>query len=103
MTENQRQIFTVPAGLKAFITRCTCYEQKGLCHPLLSTACHQVSVAEYADQTRSLTEEALIELMTDVIEDLNMSPKDKEEQLKLFQKHHNEIFMKQFPSEGSVS
>ena len=98
MTEHQSQIFTVEVSLKAFVAKCIVCEQKGLCRPLQSTACHQVSLAEYTKQMRSVTEQELNKLMTSVIEDLGMSVKEKEDGLKLFQKHHNHIFLKQFPT-----
>ena len=33
-----------------------------------------------------------------IIDNLQMSLREKEERLKLFQKHHNDIFLQQFPS-----
>ena len=57
-----------------------------------------MSLEEYRMQAKQTTGEALNKLMLFIIENLQMSVKEKEEQLKLYQKHHNDLFLRQFPN-----
>ena len=98
MVKNQQQMFIVPAHLKEDFRRHMSYAQKGMCPPLPSTVCHQMSITEYRNQTTLTTSLSLNELMTFITDNLQMSLREKEERLKLFQKHHNDIFLQQFPS-----
>ena len=98
MVRNQQQMFIVPAHLKEDFRRHMSYAQKGMCPPLPSTVCRRMSVTEYRNQTKLTTSLSLNELMTYITDNLQMSLREKEERLKLFQKHHNDIFLQQFPS-----
>ena len=98
MVKNQQQIFIVPADLEEDFRRHMSYEQKGMCPPLPSTVCQQMSVTEYRNQTTLITSLSLNELMAFITDNLQMSLREKEERLKLFQKHHSDIFLQQFPS-----
>ncbi|KAL9985007.1 hypothetical protein ACROYT_G007360 [Oculina patagonica] len=98
MVKNRQQMFTVPTQLKEHFRRNISYAQRGMCPPLPSTVCQQMSIAEYTNQTKLTTCLALNMLMTHIINNLQMTLKEKEERLKLFQKHHNDLFLQQFPS-----
>ena len=98
MVRNQQQMFIVPAHLKEDFKRHMSCAQKGMCPPLLSAVCQQMSVAEYRNQTTLTTSVSLNKLMNHIIDNLQMNLREKEEHLKLFRKHHNDIFLQQFPS-----
>ena len=91
-------MFAVPAQLKEHWRRNISYAQRGMCPPLSSTVCQQISVAEYTKQTKLTTSLSLKMLMMHIIDNLQMTLREKEERLKLFQKHHNDLFLQQFPS-----
>lgn len=98
MIRNEQHMFTTPAHLKENFRRNISFAQRGMCPPLSSTVCQQMSVAEYRKQTKLTTYQALNKLMTFIIDNLQMTLREKEERLKLFQKHHNDLFLQQFPS-----
>lgn len=98
MVRNQCQMFKVPSELKEKLKRNIFFAQRDICPSLPSTVCQQMSLEEYRMQAKQTTGEALNKLMLFIIENLQMSVKEKEEQLKLFQKHHNDLFLQQFPN-----
>lgn len=98
MVKHQQQMFTTPAPLKELYKRNMSHVQRGMCPPISSKVCQQISVAEYRQQKRAMTNQSLSELMNFIINNLHMSLKEKEERLKLFQKHHNDVFIQQFPN-----
>lgn len=98
MVKNQQQMFIIPTHLKEDFRRHLSYTQRGMCPPLPFTVCQQTNITEYRNQTTSTTSFSLNKLMTFVVDNLQMNLKEKEEWLKLFQKHHNDIFLQQFPS-----
>ena len=69
-----------------------------MCPLLQSKICHQISALEFKQQKQFTTNQSLGELMTFIIDNLQMTLKEKEERLKLFQKHHYDIFIQQFPT-----
>lgn len=91
-------MFKVPSELKEKFKRNIFFAQRDICPSLPSTVCQQMSLEEYRMQAKQTTGEALNKLMLFIIENLQMSVKEKEEQLKLFQKHHNDLFLRQFPN-----
>ena len=91
-------MFTTPAYLKEHFKRNMSYAQRGMCPPLLSKVCQQIPVAEYTQQRHLKTNQYLSELMTFIVDNLQMSLKEKEGRLKLFQKHHHDVFIQQFPT-----
>lgn len=98
MVKHQGQMFRTPAPLKELFRKNMSYVQRGMCPPMTSKVSQQISVAEHSQQRHSTTNQSLSKLMTFIIDNLQMSLKEKEERLKLFQKHHSEVFMQQFPS-----
>ena len=98
MVKNQQQMFIMPTHLKEDFRRHLSYTQRGMCPPLPFTVCQQMTITEYRNQTTSTTSFSLNKLMTFIIDNLQMNLKEKEEWLKLFQKHHNDIFLQQFPT-----
>ena len=98
MVRNQCHMFKVPSELKEKLKRNIFFAQRDICPPLPPTVCQQMSLEEYRMQAKQTTGEALNKLMLFIIENLQMSVKEKEEQLKLFQKHHNDLFLRQFPN-----
>ncbi|PFX16301.1 DEP domain-containing protein 7-like [Stylophora pistillata] len=98
MVRNQCQMFKIPSELKKEINRNISFAQKNICPSLPTTVCQRMSIEDYRIQAKQTTEEALIELMLFIIENLQMTLKEKEERLKLFRKHHNDLFLKQFPN-----
>ena len=98
MVKNQQQMFIIPTHLKEDFRRHLSYTQRGMCPPLPFTVCQQMTITEYRNQTTSTTSFSLNKLMTFIIDNLQMNLKEKEEWLKLFQKHHNDIFLQQFPT-----
>ena len=91
-------MFIIPPQLKEDFRRHMSYVQKGMCPPLHYKVSQQMTITEYRDQTTLTTSLSLNKLMRFIIDNLQMSLREKEERLKLFQKHHNDIFLQQFPS-----
>ena len=91
-------MFTTPAHVKDLFKRNMSCTQRGMCPLLQSKICHQISAFEFKHQKQFTTNQSLGELMTFVIDNLQMTLKEKEERLKLFQKHHYDIFIQQFPT-----
>ena len=90
-------MFATPTSVKELFQRNVYYVKQGLCPPFLSKVSRQLSVEEYQQQTVLTTNESLSDLMTFTMDNLHMSLKEKEERLKLFQKHHTVVFLKHFP------
>ncbi|ELU12460.1 hypothetical protein CAPTEDRAFT_172714 [Capitella teleta] len=63
--------------------------------------CEQVTVQEYESQRMTASQQALHQLLENVIKDANMNHKDKRKRLKQFQKNYPAIYAKRFPTSES--
>ena len=100
MVRERERIFLVPHDIKKEGTRQCCFLQIGndwSSPRMASSACHQITLAEYANQKQHFTTECLSSLMNHIIEDVNLSLKEKEKKVSMFQMHYPEIFLQQFP------
>ncbi|KAI7793598.1 DEP domain-containing protein 1B [Triplophysa rosa] len=67
--------------------------------------CRQISREQFEQQRVSGSQGAIVELLENIIQDKNMSIKDKKKKLKQFQRSHPDIYRRRFPtaeSEASV-
>lgn len=60
--------------------------------------CQQVSVPEFENQSKSISQTALEELLERILADKKMSSKDKKKRLKQFERTYPDIFASRFPS-----
>ena len=98
MIKQRKHIFTIPPDIKSEVTRQMKYLQTEHGQPpVISSACHQISLEEYKEQMQHTTRESLDGLMNFVIDNVSMSLMEKEEKVAMFQKHHPEVFLLQFP------
>ncbi|XP_068710825.1 DEP domain-containing protein 7-like [Montipora foliosa] len=97
MVCHQQQMFTIPTPVKELFQNSVFSLKQGMCPTLTSKISKQLSIEEYQQQKLQTTNESLSDLMTFIVDNLHMSLKEKEERLKLFQKHHNDVFLWQFP------
>ena len=58
--------------------------------------CRQITQAEFLRQQQETTEQGIIQLMNNILDDINMSLKDKQKRVKQFQKTYPLIYMKHF-------
>ena len=58
--------------------------------------CNKLTTVQYERQQRDCTERAIVSLVRTVIDDTNLSLKDKQKQIKLYKKHHPGIMAKHF-------
>lgn len=63
--------------------------------------CAQVSVEEYEKQKTVSSQQAIVDLLDNIISDITMSHKDKKKKLKLFQKAYPEIYHRRLPTSSS--
>uniref|UniRef100_A0A672SPV0 DEP domain containing 1B n=1 Tax=Sinocyclocheilus grahami TaxID=75366 RepID=A0A672SPV0_SINGR len=63
--------------------------------------CRQISREEFEQQRVSGSQGAMVELLENIIQDKNMSIKDKKKKLKQFQRSHPDIYRRRFPSAES--
>ena len=61
-----------------------------------TTFCKRVTVQEFKKQKLEGTELALVELMNNILDDTNISLKEKKQRFKQFQKHHPDIYKSHF-------
>lgn len=61
-----------------------------------NTFCRQVSVDEYDKQAEECTQNALVSLMNNILDDTKLSLKDKKQRLKQFQKYHPALYSRHF-------
>lgn len=73
------------------------FEQGRTDLPVVSR-CKRVSVFEYDQQKELYTNQQLEHLVNQILDDITMSLKEKKMVLKLVQKHHPEVFLRQFPN-----
>lgn len=66
-----------------------------LVHPE-SSYCDRVSKEEYVKQSKDCTEESLVNLMNTVLDDTNISLKEKKHRLKQFQKSYPQLYERNF-------
>uniref|UniRef100_A0A8C1Z251 DEP domain containing 1B n=1 Tax=Cyprinus carpio TaxID=7962 RepID=A0A8C1Z251_CYPCA len=63
--------------------------------------CRQISREEFELQRVSGSQETIVELLENIIQDKNMSIKDKKKKLKQFQRSHPDIYSRRFPAAES--
>ncbi|XP_039531827.1 DEP domain-containing protein 1B-like [Pimephales promelas] len=63
--------------------------------------CRQISREEFEHQRVSVSQGAIVELLESIIQDKNMSIKDKKKKLKQFQRSHPDIYRRRFPTAES--
>ena len=62
------------------------------------TFCRQVSQTEYSQQNKKILPSALSDLLSTILNDPNLSGKERKKKLKLFQKSYPDIYQLHFPS-----
>ncbi|XP_029196424.2 DEP domain-containing protein 1A-like [Acropora millepora] len=97
MVRHHQLMFATPTSVKELFQRNVYYMKQGLCPPFLSKVSRQLSVEEYQQQKLQTTNESLSDMMAFIMDNLHMSLKEKEERLKVFQKHHTAVFLRHFP------
>ena len=97
MVRHHQLMFATPTSVKELFQRNVYYMKQGLCPPFLSKVSRQLSLEEYQQQKLQTTNESLSDMMTFIMDNLHMSLKEKEERLKVFQKHHTAVFLRHFP------
>ncbi|XP_030625492.1 DEP domain-containing protein 1B-like [Chanos chanos] len=63
--------------------------------------CRQISREEFEEQRVTASQGAMAELLENIIQDKNMSVKDKKKKLKQFQRSHPDIYKRRFPTAES--
>ncbi|BFZ09926.1 hypothetical protein BsWGS_12965 [Bradybaena similaris] len=97
MMNNVNNIFTVPKPIRKKVTVKLFQLKTG--KPLLeceSSYCDRVSKEEYVKQSKDCTEESLVNLMNTVLDDTNISLKEKKHRLKQFQKSYPQLYERNF-------
>ncbi|GFO42738.1 dep domain-containing protein 7 [Plakobranchus ocellatus] len=97
MMNNVDQVFTVPRRVREKVA-IKLYQLKTgktllACE---SSFCSRVSKEEFERQSKSCTENSLIDLMNSVLDDIKMSLKEKKSRLKQFQKSYPQLYDQHF-------
>lgn len=95
MVNKKAQMFAVPESVKVLVTK----YRTGVDDPGVPSTCQRISKAKYEQQRKYQTHKSLVKLMNLVINDLQLSSKEKQQKLHLFEKHHPNVFFTQFPVE----
>ncbi|XP_041916400.1 DEP domain-containing protein 1B [Alosa sapidissima] len=114
MMDNQEVALQVPAGLQKSVEEHVSqlrrvqikYAGADTDTSVLSpreppTFCRQISREEFEEQRVSASQDAMVELLEGIIQDKNMSIKDKKKKMKQFQRSYPEIYTRRFPTAES--
>lgn len=93
MVSKQNQIFKVPESVKMLASK----QGTGVGEPAIPSVCQQISKVEYEQQTKHVTYGALVKLMKLVTDDVQLSLKEKQQKINLFEKYHPSMFLTQPP------
>ncbi|KAJ8315435.1 hypothetical protein KUTeg_007585 [Tegillarca granosa] len=97
MVHRLDDIFTVPKEIRDRVLARIEDVKSGEVSPVRdNTYCRQVSVDEYDKQAEECTQNALVSLMNNILDDTKLSLKDKKQRLKQFQKYHPNLYSKHF-------
>ena len=97
MMETHANLFHIPEDVVKYLQETLqAFEQGRTDLPVVSM-CQRVSVFEYEQQREHYTNQQLEQLINQILDDLTMSLKEKKTVLKNIQKHHPEVFLRQFP------
>lgn len=90
-------VFTIPRDVRKKVAARLHEIKTG--KPLLgveSSFCSRVSVEEFERQSKDCTEESLIDLMNTILDDVNLSLKEKKQKLKAFHKSYPHLYEQHF-------
>ena len=73
------------------------YSYKVLGHVSDTAYCDRVSREEYARQSKDCTQEGLVAMMNDLLDDTKVTLKEKKQRLKQFQKCYPTLYEEHFP------
>ena len=97
MMETHANLFHIPDDVVKYLQETLqAFEQGRTDFPVVSK-CKRISVIEYDQQKELHTNQQLEHLINQILDDLTMSLKEKKIVLKNIQKHHPEVFLRQFP------
>lgn len=99
MSRHVDQIFRVPEFVRRRVQKRVLAVAcgKSVDQDVITQFCEKVNVNEYEDRIKNCTEESLVILINQVLDDTKMSLKEKKRRLKEFKKVHQDIFKKYFP------
>ncbi|KAK7503281.1 hypothetical protein BaRGS_00005546 [Batillaria attramentaria] len=97
MMQNMRKMFTVPRIIREKVSIKLYHMKTGQNLPDIDTTfCDRVSREEYQRQARDCTQDALISLMNNVLDDTKVPLKEKKHRLKQFQKCYPTLYEEHF-------
>ncbi|KAF6108215.1 DEP domain containing 1 [Phyllostomus discolor] len=110
LMDHHQEILQVPSYLQAAVEKHLDYFKRGhvknpgdgLIVPLPTYSyCKQVSAQEFEEQKLSTSQNAIAELLENIIKNKSLPPKEKRKKLKQFQKEYPLIYQKRFPTTES--
>ncbi|XP_045691409.1 DEP domain-containing protein 1A isoform X2 [Phyllostomus hastatus] len=110
LMDHHQEIFQVPSYLQAAVEKHLDYFKRGhvknpgdgLIVPLPTYSyCKQVSAQEFEEQKLSTSQNAIAELLENIIKNKSLPLKEKRKKLKQFQKEYPLIYRKRFPTTES--
>ncbi|OWK53886.1 DEP domain-containing protein 1A [Lonchura striata] len=106
LMDHQQEIFQVPVYLQVavqdhlkYMEKAQCKQEKEEICAILPTYsyCKQITPQEFEEQKVSTSQAAVAELLENIIQDKNLSVKDKKKKLKQFQREYPQIYGSRFP------
>ncbi|XP_033739605.1 DEP domain-containing protein 7-like isoform X1 [Pecten maximus] len=93
MVQNVEEIFSVPKDIRDRVNSRIDDLRTGEVSPVReNTYCQQVSPQEYEQQATECTQNALVAMMNDILDNTELSLKEKKQKLRQFQKHHPSLY-----------
>ncbi|KAG8177162.1 hypothetical protein JTE90_021756 [Oedothorax gibbosus] len=99
LLDNCEMIFQVPQGLKQEVQDLSriSFGRIRYCVDDPLTYCELVSRQQYEEQKASVSNEALLGLLRSILQDPDISDKERRRKMKLFKESHPEVYHLQFP------